>query len=1185
MKATDERRAGVVVCNWRSTLKRARLVTVGFALAAPALAMAASAQFNIPAEPLPAALHAFAAQSHMQLRYPYDEVKRIRGHAVVGKFASRAALARVLRDTGLKVLYSSNSAATITRAAADSPRVDTALEVDASVRRPADPATTAPSKLQEVVVTGSRIARRADYTSPSPLVTVNAAAFRNRADVGVENALNELPQFRVSGNASTLSPAFSPFPSATSAPGAATVDLRGLGINRTLVLIDGRRAQPVNALLAVDLNTIPAAAIESVQVITGGAASTYGADAIAGVVNFRLRSNFQGAEVDGQYGISQYGDDKTSQFDVLLGGNFENGKGNMMLVLNESQSGAAPGINRPWVRAGWNDPGTPGGTLDTSPLSAFVPNPANMPVGAAAFPLLGSAYWIDQNGNIFDQLDPLNPAHPYTGPLGGASGFKLNPAGGGLGYNDQLGVQETIPLKRWNALVSGHYHFNDHLSAFVLTMFSKTHTQAVGTSSGLYSIWSVTVPYSPLYDNPSSAQFGKGPAGTTYHPVPAGLAAILNERANPSAPWEYNGGLDYIGGFETDTTSNIYQITLGLDGDVPGTDWTWSVYGQRGESNITAEQPNGFPSLQRIQDLFNANEYGKGFKNTYPIAVAGQCTSGLPIFNPNGSVNNAQTISPDCADWILLKMNSVTKLVQDVYEGDIQGGLLEMPLHAGRLRYAFGADYREEDFSFNPDSGYNANQSYPEVVQNIALPVGVQGTTTASEVYGELSIPILKDLPAVQHLEVDPGFRFSHYGESKPGLSGPGNNVNTWKLLGQWTVKPWVRFRGGVEVANRAPNVAELFTPVGGSQLTGINGVPTPDPCAVYPGTTPTWGNAASNPHRYNVQLLCQYLITRDGGPASIMVPGGSANNYKYDVFGYSPTPFPYSIAITQGNPNLNSESARTVTAGVVLSSPFSNPLWKRLRMSVDWYSIKVDGAIGIPGFNTVYQECLDAQYNSLVGAPAGSVTGAQMAANNPYCALINREYAPSAGDYYGAPRNYKAEYINQGGIKDQGIDFELDWVGLFADMGPLRVIPGQVSLNVVATYLDLYAVSPFPGAAYIDYTGTLENSSYGYKVLTNFTYSVNRLSVGLRWEHLPGVNAPPGSPPTELGANAYNLVGLFSNWQINHIFDVRFGIDNLFNSRPQWVGATPDNHAVGTTNDNYDTIGRRFYVGVQAKF
>src|SRR5690606_30519271 len=169
------------------------------------------------------------------------------------------------------------------------------------------PAAAQEPSVEEVVVTGSRIARR-DYEAQTPIVTLDAEAFTERTNIGLEATLNQLPQFTVAGTQAQASPAGTPFPQASAAPGAATVNLRGLGLNRTLVLMDGRRVQPVNGLLVVDLNTIPSAAIERVEIITGGAAAVYGADAIAGVVNFILKRDFEGFDVNAQYTITEEGD-------------------------------------------------------------------------------------------------------------------------------------------------------------------------------------------------------------------------------------------------------------------------------------------------------------------------------------------------------------------------------------------------------------------------------------------------------------------------------------------------------------------------------------------------------------------------------------------------------------------------------------------------------------------------------------------------------------------------------------------------------------------------------------------------------------------------------------------------------------------------------------------------------------
>jgi iron complex outermembrane receptor protein len=1151
-------------------------------------------QLAIPPQSLRTALQALAEQSGMDVVLSLKVTEGYQAPVVTGRYTLPGALKVLLEGSGLT--YRQLNATTIEVQPAPVAQLVRTADVqtqlggngavllaqnNAAAQTPSAPVSAAEENpLQEVVVTGSRIARQ-DFTSLSPIVTVDSSAIENRSDPGIVSALQSLPQFNVAGNSSNLSQASNPFPSATGAPpGAATVDLRGLGTNRTLVLLDGRRAQPIDAALVIDLNTIPAAAVASVETITGGAASTYGADAIAGVVNIKLKHDFQGLEVDAQQGISQYGDNYTTNLSAVMGGNFADNRGNMMLVLDYTKVGQADQTKRGWFQAGELAPGTPGGALGSTNLSEFVYDATNMPTGAGAYgsPAIGT--WVDQGGHLFNQYAPLTSG--YTGPIGLGTGYKINPDGE-LGYNSQIPDLE-VPQTQWEALATGHFNITDHVTAYMQAQFAKSYTSAVGVPSGLFSVWSVNIPYGS-WDDPASANFGQAPAGSTFNPVPQSLATLLNSRPNPNATWEYNGATTYFGPYSTDTTSTVYQLTTGLKGDFPGftltKDWTWDVYGSTGNSNINS-QLNGFPNLSRLQTLFSANMYGQNWTNTqYPISVGGSCTSGLPIFNANGTVNTSGFASANCNAYADPALNNVTTLEQNVYEGDLQGSLLDMPFNAGRLRFALGADYRAEKFDFTPDSGYTALQAFPNVVQNIALPTAVVGATGVEEVYTEFSIPIVKDLPFAKDIEIDPGIRFSDYNESSPGqtIANGGGDVKTWKLLGNWVVTDWVNVRGGLEVANRAPNIAELFTPLGGSQL--ASGA---DPCAVYAGTTPSWGNIPGNPNRYNVQEACQYLITRQGGPAAIMVPGASANNYQYNVFGPSPAPFPFTLGLNSGNPSLKSEVARTITGGFVINSPFSNPYTQRLKLSVDWYQIQINGAIGVPTFGQVYQECLDAQYNNLIGAPAGSVTGAQIVANNPYCAYINREYAPAAGDFYGAPRNYLAPYVNQGGIQSRGIDLELDWGLRFGDTDLLHSVPGGISVNIVANYLDRYAVSPFQGAAYINYTGTVTNNSYRDRMLSTFGYSVGPASLGFRWEHLPAANADPSTPNQTGAANAYNEVDFFATYALTDALTLRGGIDNLINAWPVWVGANGSTTAIGQTNSNYDTVGRRFYLGVKAK-
>lgn len=1042
------------------------------------------------------------------------------------------------------------------------------------------------TELNEVVVTGSRIVRK-DYESQSPLVTVQGETFENRSAVGIEAALQQLPQFAPSAGAQSNSGSSTPFPSPTAAPGAATVNLRGLGSNRNLVLVDGRRVQPINGNLTVDLNTIPSAAIQNVEVISGGAAAVYGADAISGVVNVILKKNFEGAQFDAQYGVTEHGDGQQYQFSALLGANYGDGRGNVMFGGNYAYRGAIWGKNRDWVRAGWTDPGTAAGSAaNVAGISLFRCTRAGAGIGTCSTPWLpvqnGSGYSVDQNGNVFDANDPLNANHPYTGPVSYDSGFKINP-NGTLGYFDKDASALSVPLERYSLFASTNYKFNDHVEMFTDARFTQTYTVAYGTHISLFNIWAMTVPYNQAYDDPASPTFGQAPAGTAMHPVPRELAAILNSRnvANPTTTsWLYEGGVDYLPRYETDTTTNVFQLIAGLRGDLPVRDWTWEVYGSHGNTNVNAYLPESFISMANTQTLFSANEYGKGWTNPQTLTVTGKCTTGLPIFNPDGTSNNTPSVSQDCSDWVTLRMNNVTNIQQEVLEGTVQGTAVDG--WAGPIQFAAGATYRAEVFKFTPDGAYSAEQATANVVNNIALPLGVTGTNHVSEVYGELAIPVLSNLPFVKKLEIDPGYRISDYKTS--------GSISTWKATGSWEVVDWVSLRGGYQKATRAPNLNELFMPVGAASIQG-----SIDGCGNWTNS-PSWANVAGNPNRMNVQILCQQLMVRDGAPNPfpLYVPGASANTYAYTVFGANnPTaPFNFDLGIQGGNPNLKPETAHTTTIGTVLKSPFEQDLLRRLTLSFDYYSINLDGAIGVPTGSQVYQQCLDAKYNPLIGDAPGSHSGAELAAGNPYCALISREYTGLPSGSFGADRRYSAKFVNLGGIKTSGYDIQVDWA---ANLG---VVPGMFTANFQFNHLNSFKQSPFAGAAFTERKGTWDTGmNYDWQLFSTFGYVNGPYSVGLRWQHKPGLDPPSSSSSATLPVASYDEFDLFAHWAINKKYELRAGIDNLLDKDPGVFGATrvlnPDgtvntaasNNALGTSVTGQDTFGRRFYLAVKASF
>jgi len=1072
----------------------------------------------------------------------------------------------------------------------------------------AQPAAASAPEEQAIIITGSRIARR-DLQANSPLVTVSEDVFENRSAPNVEDALNDLPQFATAGSASATSSAGTAFTGAREAPGAATLNLRGLGANRTLVLVNGRRAQPVNAQLVVDVNTIPSSAVKNVEVITGGAAAVYGADAIAGVVNFKLKDDFEGLELNAQGGLSQAGDGRTLQVSGLIGGNFAEGRGNAMFGVVWSDRRRAYQRNRDFYTDGWKDPLTtaPGGGL---PLNVAIVNGIN--------------YGVNFDGSLFNTAKANDPSAPFKGPLGtlvGGSGFKLNPAVGtstdkALGYATPSALV-NIPLNRYSMYGSAHYDLTDHITLFFDGNFSHSKAYAQSFAGQTNSIWNLTVPYNQLNDDPDSPSFGANK--NNFHPVSRQLADLLNSRpavggvAGTNLNWTLSRGLNFLDELYIETTSDIFQATVGARGDFGVSDWTWEIYGSHGNTSVLARQPGGAISLPNLQQMITGTTkdvfqnpgarsltingaWSAGWTSNATFNPS-SCTSGIPVFNADGSVpqplpgsGEGVSVSADCKAFATLELNNITQLDQSIVEATMQGKLVD--LWAGEVRFALGATYRENGFSYAPDTGNSGEQTSTSVVNQIALPKPTSGFVSVREVYGEVLIPLVEDLPLIKKFELELGGRYSDYDRS--------GGVATFKILGDWQVTDWFRIRGGFQKANRAPNIYEQFAPIAG----GIGA--SQDACLNIVGFTPTWGNRSNaadlaanvNPNIINLQEACKALIVRDGGypyrtlkddPTAVgqdpsLYPNGLDQtrlaNHR-TILGYNQN-FPFSIALEQGNPNLESEKANTITLGAVITSPFDSPLLRRLNLTVDYYSVDLKDTIGAPTGTEIYSQCLNPAFNPRMAAAVGTYTGAQLLEGNQYCSLINRfpfDPAGVAGAVGGGTdRTYDAKYLNKGGTKTSGIDVALNWTV------PMVGLPGSLNLNAAANILLEYAEQAFKGGAWVNYKGTAQNQAFNYKLSGGLTYLGAKGSIGLRAQYLPRLNPVPTAVVGTRGADTHTQFDLFGRYQLTDALELRGGVDNLFNAKPEIFGATPTNNAGLSTLSVYDSIGRAFYVGVKMR-
>jgi outer membrane receptor protein involved in Fe transport len=1008
--------------------------------------------------------------------------------------------------------------------------------------------------LEEVTVTGSRILRR-DFESPSPIVTVGSELFEQTGSVAVEKALNQLPQFVPS---QTMFSSADVQPSAFNNPGIVTLNLRGLGANRNLVLIDGRRPQPANASLVVDINSIPAAAIESVEIISGGASATYGADAMGGVTNFKMKRNFQGLSLNAQTSFTEEGGGRETTISALLGGNFGDGKGNAMLGMAWTERQALMAADRKFYVEGWRDANTPG--AEGIPFSniQFAANNRPTPGAYAAIGLgtagAGEGVFVNPDGTLFLN-SPGNPARGYTGPLNDE--FKrqgTGTTGPGILTANNLNTIITTPLTRYSIFGNAHYDLTEKTSVFMQANVSSMSVDTILNYAPATSQWAVTIPVdgralpaqlaSLLASRPNSTYCLTGsvgcgaPGSNTTATTNAALVGTLNPATGPNAPYTVARTMDFAGPRSTQNNTDTYQVLTGLRGDIFETDWNYEAYVSHGKTSLLTEM-NGFPGLQNYQRVAGAPNFGRNLTvgSGPPLFFELKCTTGLPIVS-------YFTPSQDCVDAISGNMKHLTETKQNIAEANVTGDLFELP--AGTIGSAWGASWRENTYRWRPDDQLTRpSTNYPIGLFPTSK---TQGRTTVKELYGELLVPVLKDLPAFRRLNLEVGARWSDYNTA--------GSIWTYKGLVDWTVVDSMRIRGGYQLANRAPNVAELFT----GATTSVVGFPGADPCLA--NTLNPWGNTPLNTTtRTQAIALCSALINRSRGDVN-QSPWHTLPLYPNNIVGPFPNaPFQLELANITGNVALRNEEAKTWTVGVVFSSPFEG-IFSNATLAVDWYKVDIKDAIAPTNPLSVYQKCFNVDGSN----PSYDV-------NNEFCRLITRD-----SDGYRA--TVDTPYSNLGGIQTSGIDVQFNWA--------FPLLAGRMNVNSVVNFLDYYRDQVSPADAFIESTGTFRSGGqYEYRILTTLNYSQGAWSAGLRHRFLPSIkDAAFATNPntTVLDVGAYGILDAFGSYSVNDRITVRGGIDNVTDRAPPRVGINPGTTAAaGTTNAQfYDVLGRRFYMSIQ---
>ena len=636
------------------------ITTSVVAIATPAQAQ--RTDFSIPAGNLADALNTYARQTGRQILYKADEVKGARTSGAHGPSSPDAALRAILLDTGFTVQSDRSGAVAIVRGPA---RVSAADPQPTSVSVATAPVTSASGQpASAIVVTGSRIARR-DYQSDSPISTLDSSAIAAAGQPSLDRVIGQMPQFEAAQGAAEVGDVQG---GVGFGGGASYSDLRGIGRNRSLVLMDGRRLVPSTPDGSIDLNTIPMSLIDSVEVVTGGASAAYGSDAIAGVANFKLRRNFTGLELNAQYGASTHGDGKTMQVSAILGGRFAEDRGHALLALEYSNRDAVAGSQRsfftqPAVRFLGRPPegfiySGGFGAGSTSPSIAAVNAVLAGYPGTTPYPGSGpykGGIGVNTDGTIFTTVVPgsLGCAQNYKG-VGSVVGAIISPSctQAGVILGNYFAVQ--VPLKKYNGFASVDYELTDHLTAYAQLNVSESRAldQTSPGSTKTNNTIELFVPISNPFvqSNPAllslinSAYGGVAPANARV-----GVSKLMFGWGNRVEKFKYD----------------VWQGLGGLKGDIPGTQFTFDLYASYGRSSYTS-QATGDISQSAINNVL-ANEGVGGY-----------------TYNPFG----LQPVSPACLAYAGRTDNTTDDLSSKNVEFSIQGPLFALPGGMHRSRSA-----------------------------------------------------------------------------------------------------------------------------------------------------------------------------------------------------------------------------------------------------------------------------------------------------------------------------------------------------------------------------------------------------------------------------------------------------------------------------------------------------------------
>lgn len=604
----------------------------------------------------------------------------------------------------------------------------------------------ADDNIEETLVTGSRI-KRPDLTSNSPIAIVDAAELRMTNTINPEEFLRDDPRFvaAVGGNTNNGN------------DGAARVDLRNLGEERTLVLVDGKRFTPYDYQGFVDLAMIPTALIERVEVVTGGASAVYGSDAIGGVVNFVMKKDFSGVEFDTSTSASFENDAKRNDFSLTFGGNLAEGKGNVVASLSYSKQDVLYQGSRKYSEFSLDNMLEPGGsgTHPNGTLYTYEDVPA-FGVG------VNDPLQFDDNGNLTDDVQLYN----------------FNP--------DNLLV---APQEKFTATVIGSYQINDDTEFFSRFSFANNRVDTVIAPTGTFFY-----PYELNVDNPFLSDQDQA--------ILAELDAVEAGEAQNDGMVNIDFGrrLNELGTRDSLFENTTMQFVAGLRG-VAFENYDWEVFAQKGRTARTQNYRNDVDYAKSQQAMLAVEDPDTG--EIVCMDPSGGCVP-VNYFGPN-------TVTPEMAKFIRFNLNENNKTDQFVLGGSLSGDLgITFPAATNPAKFAVGAEYRQEEAQNLPDQNYLTGNSV-----GFGASSEVDAKLNVTELFAEVSIPLVEDVSFAKTIGVEAAVRVADYeNEVVIGEAFSNQFDNTsYKFGGEWAVNDALRFRSVFQHAVRAPNLAEIGLP------------------------------------------------------------------------------------------------------------------------------------------------------------------------------------------------------------------------------------------------------------------------------------------------------------------------------------------------------------------------------------